>query len=345
MEIQKKQVAYITILKGIAIIAVVLGHAESPFKKFIYLFQIALFFFVSGYLYKEIYTEKPWILIKKRLKSLYIPFLKWTLFFIVIHNLLYYLNIYKDKIIYNKDYIINALKWLIKFNSTELMLAGFWFLKTLFLVSIIFGILNYIIFKLFKNNYKIVQMMVVILIFIIGSIFLYYGGNINSKNIIRVSYALPIFYIGYLFKQYEDKITMRLVYAFISAIVLYFLSKKGSIDMANGIFVNPIFYISSSILGIYLSVYVAKLIKKNKVIEYIGENTIVILALHFISFKLVDFIYIKYMDIPMGNLSVFPVLNRELWLPYSIVGIFIPIMLKYIYDKYLLKNINKVAYK
>ena len=342
MEVQKKQITYINILKGIAIIAVVLGHAESPFKKFIYLFQIALFFFVSGYLYKDIYTDKPWMLIKKRFKSLYIPFLKWTLFFIVIHNLLYCLNIYKDKIIYDKNYVINTIKWLVKFNSTELMLAGFWFLKTLFLVSVIFAILNYTLSKLFENNYKKVQMMVIILIFVIGSIFLYSESSFNSKNIIRVSYALPIFYFGYLFKQYENKINMKLVYAFISAVVLYFLSRKGSIDMANEIFVNPIFYILSSILGIYLSVYVSKLINKNKVLEYIGKNTTIILALHFICFKIVDYLYIKYAGISMKNLSAFPVLKRELWLFYSIAGIFIPIILKLIYDKYAIKNMKSI---
>ena len=337
MKIPKEEITYMNALKGIAIIAVVLGHAESPFKKIIYLFQISLFFFIAGYFYKDIYTKNPLLLIKKRLKSLYLPFLKWTLFFIVIHNFLFYLNIYDNKVIYTKSYFIDISKWLLKFNSPELMLGGFWFLKTLFLVSVVFVISNYIIFSFFKCNYKKIQPIVIVLIFIIGNVLVNY--DLKSENLVRVSFAIIIYYFGYLYKKYEYKIKFKFIYAIVSCFVLYRLSFIGSVDMVHNHFVNPIFYIISSLIGIYLSIYLAKLVADNNVIKYIGKNTLIVLALHFTCFKIVDFCYIKYTNLPISELSKFPIVSQKLWVAYSLVGILIPISIKYIYD-----NINKLIF-
>ena len=45
----------IDILKGIGIILVVLGHADFPFRDWVYLFHMALFFITSGYLCVKVF--------------------------------------------------------------------------------------------------------------------------------------------------------------------------------------------------------------------------------------------------------------------------------------------------
>lgn len=52
----------IDIMRAFAIIFVVIGHCsnDSFLNRYIYLFHLPLFFLISGYLYKEIYCEKPW---------------------------------------------------------------------------------------------------------------------------------------------------------------------------------------------------------------------------------------------------------------------------------------------
>ena len=65
-----------SVMKGIAIISVVLGHCPAlPFVgKFVNQYHLAVFFFVAGYFFKEKYLETPKIFIVKRLKSLYFPY-------------------------------------------------------------------------------------------------------------------------------------------------------------------------------------------------------------------------------------------------------------------------------
>ena len=66
----------VNILKALAILLVVSGHLEfSLFGMFSpYSFQLALFFFISGYLFKDKYLDDVVTFIKRRIKSLLVPY-------------------------------------------------------------------------------------------------------------------------------------------------------------------------------------------------------------------------------------------------------------------------------
>ena len=66
----------INLLKALAILLVVSGHLEfSLFGMFPpYSFQLALFFFISGMLFKEKYVNNIKEYFVKRIKSLLIPY-------------------------------------------------------------------------------------------------------------------------------------------------------------------------------------------------------------------------------------------------------------------------------
>ena len=71
----------ITIAKAIGIILMVVAHAGIPdmFNHFIVMFHMPLFFFVSGYCFKEKYLSTPAVFVLKRIKGLYVPFVKYSL--------------------------------------------------------------------------------------------------------------------------------------------------------------------------------------------------------------------------------------------------------------------------
>lgn len=69
---QKQYIPWLNSLRGVAILAVVLGHMASPLTGFIYSWHIPLFFFISGYLLKadtEVYRA-----IKKDISRLILPY-------------------------------------------------------------------------------------------------------------------------------------------------------------------------------------------------------------------------------------------------------------------------------
>ena len=51
--VNKNRSVEIDLIKGLAIILMVIGHTETPAQNFIYLFHMAVFFMASGSLYQE----------------------------------------------------------------------------------------------------------------------------------------------------------------------------------------------------------------------------------------------------------------------------------------------------
>lgn len=90
MEEQKKYDSTFAIMKGIAIISVVVGHCtlSKDIETYVNQYHLAAFFFVAGYFLTGKYVANPLLLIKKRIKSLYFPFIISCLTCVLLHNLL-----------------------------------------------------------------------------------------------------------------------------------------------------------------------------------------------------------------------------------------------------------------
>ena len=75
-----------TLLKALAIMLVVSGHLEFSLLGIFppYSFQIALFFFISGCLFKDKYLDDVTQFVKKRIKSLLVPYYLYTAFYLVV---------------------------------------------------------------------------------------------------------------------------------------------------------------------------------------------------------------------------------------------------------------------
>lgn len=353
---------YINSLKGLGMIAVVLGHSGSKLAPYVYLYHMALFFFISGYFYKNQYDEHPFLVIKKRIKKLYIPFVAYELVFMLLRNVFINLQLYSSEAmlkIENLNDILFNLKKILTFNSTEPLLATIWFISSLFYVNAVYVTIRYIIRKIKIRNEYIVFFIIVI-VYLLG--FYMFENNIdfkifinpNRKKVIdlflrvfdyRNFIILLIFHLGHLYNKYENKINMDKYLAMtFSIILLYNAYKVGSIDIALNKYTNPIYFIINALLGIYINIYLAKIniLSNNRVLQYIGKKSLIVMIFHLLVFKLVNYIQIVIYKQPYEKLSSFPffINTNGWWLVYTLVGIFVPLMIIYVYD-YLKKQIFK----
>ena len=69
----------ISICKALAIILMVIGHADCPgwLSAFLYEFHMPVFFVTAGYFFSVRYLSDEATFVKKRLRGLYVPFVKW----------------------------------------------------------------------------------------------------------------------------------------------------------------------------------------------------------------------------------------------------------------------------
>lgn len=138
----------ISIAKGFAILLMVLAHTyfSQYVNWWINMFHMPLFFFFAGYCFKDKYLQTPRIFLQKRIIGLYKPFVKWSVVFLLLHNIFFYLNIYNGEygfkgsasFLYDwKDYAICFVHIVTRMSDNEQLLGGYWFLKSLFVGSII----------------------------------------------------------------------------------------------------------------------------------------------------------------------------------------------------------------
>ena len=139
----------LSICKGIGIILMVVGHAEAPelITNFIYTFHMPLFFIAAGYFFTEKSLSDPWNFCKKRVMGLYVPFLKWSLVYLLLHNFWHALGILNEEFGNWEGGVTHPYSWhdamsrLLQIIFTmsgydEFMAGAFWFFRGLLLASI-----------------------------------------------------------------------------------------------------------------------------------------------------------------------------------------------------------------
>lgn len=158
---EKARDQYIDVIKGIGIISIVVGHASWIIEiaghsiqigPFVYLYHLAIFFFCSGYLYKENGTNY-WEFVAKKLKGLFVPFIGYTVFYLIFRNLFIDMGILAGEKYGLGNWFI-SLTNMITFNGVGEFLGAFWFLPVLFFAISLYAAINYLTSYICKGKLK-----------------------------------------------------------------------------------------------------------------------------------------------------------------------------------------------
>jgi fucose 4-O-acetylase-like acetyltransferase len=143
--------------------------------------------------------------------------------------------------------------------------------------------------------------------------------------------------MGYYYWQLARKINMfALVVCFMALLILNILYSDG-ITM-NCTYNHIIPYIitggAGSILIMKLAVFIeARYSLIKKILYYVGNHTLIILALHFLSFKLVSYAITIIYSMDCAHVAEHPVIESEedssllWWIFYSVVGVVFPLII------------------
>lgn len=336
--------ATITYTKAVGIILMVLGHSgcSVPFVvPFIYMFHMPLFFFASGYCFKPQYLESPFAFLWKRIKRIYWPFVKWGVFFVIIHNLLFRLNILNDQYgfmgkvahLYSVEEIKHIV-WMMltRMHNTEQLIGGFWFLNALFFGSIIsWGVL-----KLFRNITLSVAVLFAACLILNHTHYIIPHLNLSTQAFA----ASFVFVSGYWACQHKIRIFKGWQIILVAALT-FCGSFMYQINFGEWFYDNSLFvpYIVTSVFatwGVYslFAYYKGKTNRPFLLLNHIGNHTIQILTWHFLSFKLVSLLIIGLYDLPFKRIAEVPVITeyaiRGWWILYFIIGLAVPLLGIYI---------------
>lgn len=344
--IEKARIKYIDIAKCIGIILVVLGHTEFIGKNFIYQFHLPLFFFLSGFVFSEKLLEKPMEFLKKRIKSLYINFILFEAVFLLFHNFFVDIGFYNElsnvtlKYSFN-TYITNFLK-LMTLGFGEQLAGPLWFLISLLEINIIFFIILKFLKKVKLDRIQYCLAILIPLFFI--------GCYTDLPRMLSRSLIGLLFYgLGFFYKKYEEKIKFNIYYFIFSLLVVGICSGINFVDISKLMITYKTLLIISGICGTYSVIYISKKLNilNNKFILYCGQNTMYVLALHCIVFKLVMIIEIFIYGENYTYLGLFPVYQYNyVWsLIFTVFGTIVPLIIKRIIDftKFRINNLKNIV--
>lgn len=193
----------VDIIRGLAMLMVVLGHTISGSSidfeqtfifQVIWTLQMPLFMLISGYVtrYSKQISNSNGLLkfVRKRTLAYMLPWIVWTL---LIRGIVFGESKYTDLgfILWNMD-------------------CGYWFLATIWTISLFFGFTEFVVNKIScshkKQMYKISLQIIgcIISMIIIGLIGLKLGLNFFAIKL--TLYYFPFYIIGYLYGQLQEKI-------------------------------------------------------------------------------------------------------------------------------------------
>ena len=132
---------YWDIVKGIGIIAIVLGHSGSAATAFVYLWHVPLFFFITGYLYhEEKYAADPFGYLGQRIKSTWPKFMLYALVAVLTHNLLVRGGVYPPEEMHSLSRHVTALLLAFPYGISETVMGPMWFVPSWVLSAFLFGL-------------------------------------------------------------------------------------------------------------------------------------------------------------------------------------------------------------
>lgn len=343
---------FVSIAKALGIICMVIGHSGCPniLTKFIYSFHMPLFFICSGYFFKEIYSSADFkSFCIKKVKKLYLPYIKWSLIFLILHNFFLKINVYNvNTYTYHyqpTDYLRQLFRALIM-TDYELLIRPFWFIKELLISSILITTISIIRNKIFpniKDIFLFAIMFLTALLFKSKDLFIPILGECSL-----ITFAAVYFYTGIIFRKFENKIpASRYVTIFSFLLTLIGSSTyTGDIDMRYTTLHNHIPFYILSICGSITLFNISKWlneVSKTNILYYIGNHTMPILALNLIALKIGNLIKIIIWDMPLETLSSHTVIydyNHYFWVIYAVIGVTIPLISELIYNiiRQIVKN-------
>lgn len=190
---------FVDIMRGIAMLLVVLGHTmtgctvdsqKSFLFNIIWSLQMPLFILISGYVTKY---SRPisdgkglWKYVKRRTVAYMLPWAVWS--FLV------------RGIIFGEDGFLNVRHLLWNMDS------GYWFLATIWTISMIFGIASFMAERVSKEN-LLKKQIILLGCYLAGMVLLVGIGAILGLSFFAIKltlYYMPFYYAGFLYGQFDD---------------------------------------------------------------------------------------------------------------------------------------------
>lgn len=348
-------------IKGFAIIAVVMFHAGFPYFN-LYPFHNTIFFVVSGYLFADRYSKnvegiRRFIL--RKVRTLYLPYVAFNGACLLLNNAFCKIGIYIDDsaqyaevaeragVFYEIHHMISITDGLRQFALVCLFMgatepgSATWFLRVLFFTGIMFVVFEYAIRKVAAGlkivNYEYIELLIGIPISIAGRFLSSYAREHQGTTFMMIDFfhlvfmAWELMALGRLLRKTLSKYSaaenhdIKKNMIMLSLTVIIFIALKifseGLLYYEYGIVLSAVSFIILYSLAGIISVNKSM----ENILSRVGKNSMYIMMGHLLAFKAGNYIVSRIENLPDYFTGAFMNIDSvRYWWLYSIVGVIIP---------------------
>ena len=349
-EQKNNRIDWIDIFKAICIILVVLGHSTGLFNPYVYQFHMAAFFFASG-LTCKINKKTSLSIVMNKFFTILLPLMVMVILGTIGTVILYKTNVYQGLI--DMPYLgFDTIPVYLKTGDLYLQFLGAsWFLPTLIGVFLV----QKIIILISRNKPGISYALLTIALYIVGVTLIKNGidKHLTPFKLDLICIAQIFFAFGFAFSYYKEKIhikmpdklsnrkwvmplgTCLLLCINIGFFAMFKYALRITMDFPSKSFPNFFWIILSALNGICFIGIISYLItliprKFRSWISFIGKNSLGVLFLHFIVFKIIMLIAYKNGAITQQELmNVVPPasLSDKFWPVFTLFGVAVPVII------------------
>lgn len=357
-----KRNTVISICKALAIIGMVIGHADPPFRllAFFYLWHMPLFFVTSGYFFKKSYLSDELTFIKKRIKSLYVPCVKWSLIVLLLNPFFFWTGLLNERFgntdggvthpLNLKQGIQHAVDIIFTMSNYDVfLLSAFWFFRALFVGSIAYLVIFKLLSKIrFFRKHENICLLTICAICMGLAVLKYSDFKIRYWFIAQGGYRdlMCVFFmsLGYLFRKYERYVSGRywLIVPTLAILLWYTFNLCTSLSLTTNLH-KVLWQPYSAIAGFIFVYLISQLLDKlqdvksrclkaiHSFLVFCGNHTLEIMIFHIFAYKLIAAIQIAIYGMEWEQIGCHMVVHDKTtaafwWIIYSIGGVAIPLL-------------------
>lgn len=317
----KKRAEYLDIAKGIGILLVVWAHAKGPFSAYIYQFHMPLFFLISGYLFNERNTVKQFIV--KKVQTLYIPFVFWNIIFTIVEQILQISHFSR------KEFGSTIIKILLTISKSGSFLGATWFLGSLFVVSVVYKIVDRYLPQTREKS---------LILLLMSTVISYIGFSVTFPYMISRTMVLTVFFaVGRVVRDYREKLTLyeTFVMTLFSIAVFVLIGKYNSANMGANEYRYRLLFVIGALAASYIVIEISKYIEIHlkylkKIFCFWGRKSMPIVIWQFVVFRVVIALQLNLDGISLRHiLDYYPCYRTEngWWIIYILVGMYMSILI------------------
>lgn len=350
----------LAICKGLAIILMVVGHTEGPafLNSLIYIFHMPVFFLAAGYFFQRRYLSEPWDFVSRRFRGLYVPMVKWSLLFLVLHNLFFRVGLLNEQYGNAAGGVTHPYSWhqacqrLVHIVCSmggydEFLLGAFWFFRALLVSSILFLVLRRLVEMLASRYERRLGLLHadaagagVIVVLALAFAAFRLGNGLRVQTIIqggiRETWGVAFFALGVVFRSCEDWVRRRpwLVLPCLAVLLTGACLHWAGMNLKprlQDVLTLPLTGTAGFVATYHLSAWIARSQSAvRRLLVHVGSMTVYVYVFHILAFKVVSALKILWYGLPWGQVGCHMVIHDHphdfFWVLYSLAGVSLPLL-------------------